>query len=100
MNDELIKSKVIQLLKDLLDGKKPIVLGCMELSALWHEGYDFIDYDIVEHYDNMLHIPLPTEHHLWNQAALNDRLKELEAYRPKVLSTVKSLLDDLLRAEE
>lgn len=64
----------------------------MELSALWHEGYDFIDYDFLEFYDHMQHIPLPALYHLWNQEALKDRIEELEAYKPRVLRQAKLFL--------
>lgn len=96
MNDESAKSKVIPILKDMLDEKKHVILGCIELSALWHEGHDFIDYDFLEHYDNMQHIPMPDQYHLWNQEVLKDRIKDLEIYKSKVLRDVKTFLDKLL----
>lgn len=95
MIDDVIRRTVVQTLNDMLNGKTNIILGCLELDTLWHQGHDFIGIDFGEHYTNLSHIPLPAQYKLWNKDALRERLNELEAYKSNVLYTVRLLLEEL-----
>ncbi|WP_441958182.1 hypothetical protein [Paenibacillus sp. TAF43_2] len=95
VSDDLVKNRVVQILNDMLNGKINIILGCLELDGLWHQGHTFIGIDFGEHYHNLAHIPLPAQYHLWNQEALKERIKELDAYKPNILYTARLLLDEI-----
>ncbi|BBI35956.1 hypothetical protein [Cohnella abietis] len=95
MIDDFVKKKVIQILNDMINGTTNIILGCLELDALWHQGHEFIGIDFGEHYTNLSQIPLPAHYHLWNKDALSERLHELEAYKGNVLYTARLLLEEL-----
>lgn len=95
MIDDHVRRKVVQILNDMSDGKTNIILGCLELDTLWHQGHDFIGIDFGEHYTNLSHIPLPAQYELWNKDALREKLNELEAYKSNVLHTARLLLEEL-----
>jgi hypothetical protein len=95
-SDEVVKSKVKQILEGMIEGKINIINGCQDLSNFEvMEEHEFFGYDFTEHLSNFHHIPLPEEYHLWNNSALEEKLKELETYKQKVLTSVKDLLKEI-----
>jgi hypothetical protein len=95
LSEQLVRNKVIRILLGMIKGETNIIYGCLELDALWHEGYEFIGADFGEHYSKLAHLPLPEQYELWDQEALMLKLKEVETYTPFVLSDARILLTEL-----
>jgi hypothetical protein len=93
---EKVKKDVINILSDMIEGKKNIIVGCSELSNYLMEGYEFIYWDFEEFYYQLQQFPLPEQYHLWDEIELEQKLTELEiTYKPKIITLAKDLLAEL-----
>lgn len=94
-SEEITYERVKRILRDIINESTPVNQGCHELSALYFSGYEFISYDFDEYYSEMLDIPLPIEYEVWNQNALQEKLKKLDIYKEQVINLSKSFLKEL-----
>ncbi|MEI5909668.1 hypothetical protein WAK64_21980 [Bacillus spongiae] len=93
---EKVKDEVINILEEMIEGKKDIIKGCSELSGYLMEGYDFIYWDFDEYNHQLQKFPITEQYHLWEESALEQKLKELESrYKQKVIDLAKELLAEL-----
>ena len=89
---EKVKEDVINILEDMIEGKKNIIIGCYELSSYLMEGYEFIYWDFEEYYHQLQQFPLPEQYHLWEETELEQKISVLESrYKQKVIALAKEL---------
>ncbi|MGG4345135.1 hypothetical protein [Paenibacillus lautus] len=84
-----------RILEDMINEKIPIHLGCHRLSGMYHSGNEIVWYDFDEYYNKLNDIPLPSQYLLWNEVALEVKLKKLDEYKVQVLGMAEELLKEI-----
>ena len=82
-------------LEQIIYKQLPVHVGCQLLSAMLHNGNEHVWYDFDEYYSLLADVPLPDQYPLWNQEALNDKLKKLDAYEEQIIQLAKQLFAEL-----
>jgi hypothetical protein len=96
--NEMAKHKIEQvkhILQQMIEGRKNVINGCAELSALSLAGFDFIYNDFDEYYSLLQQYPLPEEYQQWEKSALEKKLKELDELKHKIITLSMELLEEI-----
>ena len=79
----------------MLDDDSAVIPGLRKLVTLRHDNDEFIPIDFVAFDSELDGVPTPDRYHLWDAAALAERLAATGACLKQVQQTCRDLLDDL-----
>lgn len=86
---------VKHILQQMIEGRKNVIKGCAELSALSFAGFDFIYNEFDEYYSLLQQYPLPEVYHQWEKRALDKKLKEFDELKHKVIALSIEFLEEI-----
>ena len=79
----------------MIDDDSAVLSGLRRLVALRHSGYEFIPIAFVAFDSELEVVPTPDRYHLWDAAALAERLATTGPLVEQVQQACRGLLDDL-----
>ncbi|QUL52436.1 hypothetical protein KDC22_18445 [Paenibacillus tritici] len=91
--------EVQRVLEQIVAKQIPVHVGCQLLTAMLHNGNEWVWSDFDEYYSLLADIPLPDQYLMWNQEALLVKLKKLDLYEEQVIHLAKRLYDELKSQE-
>jgi hypothetical protein len=87
--------RAILILRGMLNGTVPLVVGVRQLTHMLHAGCTFIPACFVGFESETDTVPDPSHYHLWEPQALQRSLQSLESYSGVILSAASDLLREL-----
>jgi hypothetical protein len=79
----------------MVDDESAVIPGLRRLVALHHDGDELIPVEFVGFDSELDGVPTPDRYHLWDAAALAERLATVGPYLKQVQRACSELLDDL-----
>jgi hypothetical protein len=93
----LARYRLLQILRSMIDDDSAVVGGLRKLAALRHDDDDYIPIEFVGFDSETDGVPTPDRYHLWDAAALAERLAKTRPYLKRVQGACRELVDDLRR---
>ena len=91
----LVRYRVRRILRSMLDDDSAVIPGLRRLVTLRHESDELIPIEFVGFDSELDGVPTPDRYHLWDAAALAERLATTGPYLKQVQQACRELLDDL-----